>query len=82
MMRQAGQSIYTRVGGKSKIFLDYKFIPVLSFFRYCTRSCLTMMAGVGVAHKLLKKKKQQQKKKKKKRRRKIRFRNVTGDTSK
>ena len=26
----------------------------LSFSRYCTRSCLTMMAGVGVAHKLLK----------------------------
>ena len=64
MLRQVGQSIYTRVGGKSKTFLDYKFIPVLSFFRYCTRSCLTMMAGVGVAHKLLKKnkkKKQQEK---------------------
>ena len=55
MLRQVGQSIYTWVGGKSKTFLDYKFIPVLSFFRYCTRSCLTMMAGVGVAHKLLKK---------------------------
>ena len=29
----------------------------LSFSRYCTRSCLTMKAGVGVAQKLLKKKK-------------------------
>ena len=28
-----------------------------SFSRYCTRSCLTTMAGVGVAHKLLKNKK-------------------------
>ena len=27
----------------------------LSFSRYCTRSCLTIMAGVGVVHKLLKK---------------------------
>ena len=26
----------------------------LSFSRYCTRSCLTMKAGVGVAHKLFK----------------------------
>ena len=77
MLRQVGQSIYTRVGGKSKTFLDYKFIPVLSFFRYCTWSCLTMMAGVGVAHKLLKKKQ-----KKKNKTRKIRFRIVTGDTSK
>ena len=66
MLRQVGQSIYIRVGGKSKTFLDYQFIPVLSFFRYCTRSCLTMMAGVGVAHKLLKKQQQKKKKKKKK----------------
>ena len=29
-----------------------------SFSQYCTRSCLTIMAGVGVAHKLLKKTKQ------------------------
>ena len=28
----------------------------INFSRYCTRSCLTMMAGVDVAHKLLKKK--------------------------
>ena len=28
MLRQVGQSIYTRVGGKSKTFLDNKFIPV------------------------------------------------------
>ena len=27
----------------------------LSFFRYCTRSCLTIMAGVSVVHKLIKK---------------------------
>ena len=31
----------------------------LSFCQYCTPSCLTMMAGVGVADKLLKKKKQE-----------------------
>ena len=46
-----------------------------SFYRYCYRSCLTMMAGVGVVHKLLKKtttkkktdiKKNKQKKQKKK----------------
>ena len=28
-----------------------------AFFRYCTRSCLTMLAGEGVAHRLLIKKK-------------------------
>ena len=25
----------------------------LSFDRYCNRSCLTMMAGVGMSHKLI-----------------------------
>ena len=34
----------------------------LSFSRYCTRSCLTIMAGVGVAHKLLKKTKKKTRK--------------------
>ena len=38
---------------QKRISIDY--IQILSFSRYCTRSCLTMMAGVGVAHKLLKK---------------------------
>ena len=31
------------------------FLLILSFSRYCNRSFLTIMAGVGVAHKLLKK---------------------------
>ena len=35
----------------------------LSFCRYCTQSCLTKMAGMGVAHKLLKKKKKKTRKK-------------------
>ena len=33
------------------------FLLLLSFSRYSTRSLLTMMAGMGVAHKVLKKKK-------------------------
>ena len=41
---------------KSLPSLPFTFVSLffLSFSRYCTRSCLTMMAGVGVAHKLLK----------------------------
>ena len=39
-------------------FCDFwytRYMFFLSFTRYCIRSCLTIMAGVGVAHKLLKK---------------------------
>ena len=47
-------------GNRAPNFFSKKYIFCCSnfpFCRYCTRSFLTMMAGVGVAHKLLKNKK-------------------------
>ena len=39
MLRQVGQSIYTLVGGKSKTFLDYKFIHLRMRQRHLALQC-------------------------------------------